>query len=122
MLPKCACLGLLLLLASACSPAPSVTNSVVDRDHDWSRVNARAGGFDSARLARLERRLDAGEFANVHMVLVERRARLVLEKYLSGDDQVWGVAVGFRKFDAASLHDILGVVTAKRLFRQHLHR
>lgn len=103
-----ACL-LLLLLASACSLSPSLTNSATDRDHDWSRVTLDGSGFDLDRMQRLSERLESGALPNIHMVLIEHNARLVYEKYLSGDDQSWGTSIGHREFDVDSLHDLRSV-------------
>ena len=101
-------IGLLsLLLLSACGPSPSLTDS--DRDHDRSTATLNASGFDAERMQELTRRLQAGEFPNIHAVLVEQDARRVYEVYLAGQDQSWGVDVGFRRFDAWSLHDVRSV-------------
>lgn len=103
-----ACL-LLLFIACGCSSLSSVPNSAPDRDHDWSKVTLAGSGFDAAKMQRLDERLEAGDFPNIHMVLVEHGARLVYEKYLAGDDQDWGVATGYREFDADSLHDLRSI-------------
>jgi CubicO group peptidase (beta-lactamase class C family) len=108
MLRLTACL-LLLMLGSACSLSPSLSNSVQDRDHDWSQVTLDGSGFDIERMQRLTERLESGAYPNTHMVLVEHNARLVYEKYLSGDDQDWGTSVGFREFDVESLHDLRSI-------------
>ena len=108
MLRLTVCL-LLLMLGSACSLSPSLSNSVQDRDHDWSRVTLDDSGFDIERMQRLTERLESGAHPNIHTVLIEQNARLVYEKYLSGEDQNWGTSIGYREFDVDSLHDLRSI-------------
>lgn len=102
---------LILLLLPGCSDvAPvSVTNPPVERDGVWSIATLEASGFDTGKMQQLSQRLESGWHANAHMVLVEYDGQLVYEKYLSGDDQNWGVAVGHRQFDESSLHDLRSI-------------
>lgn len=112
MFRKLACLFvcLLLLMQGCASSVPSsLTNSAMDRDHDWSRVALDDSGFDIAAMQRLDADLEVGVLPNIHMVLVEKNARLVYEKYLAGEDWNWGVALGYREFDVDSRHDLRSI-------------
>ena len=87
-----ACLTLLLGCVGA--ESQSLTNKPVSGDAEWPTATLEARGVDSAAMQRLGERLEAGEFPNTHMVVIEHDGSLVFEKYLSGDDQNWGVAIG----------------------------
>ena len=101
-------LSLLLLACSSNSPV-SLTNSDAPRDGLWSTATSAGSGFDQAKMDVLTERLESAWHPNAHVVLVEHRGKLVYEKYLSGDDQIWGVQVGNRNFDAQSLHDLRSI-------------
>ncbi len=91
-LPACLIVCLLLLMQGCASSVPSsLTNSALNRDHDWTRITLDGSGFDVAAMRRLDADLEAGAFPKIHMVLVEQGARLVFEKYLAGDDWIWVV-------------------------------
>ena len=103
----------LLLLTCACAPMapPSVTNTGASGDGGWQFVDPAAAGIDAAGLEALERRLESGEFPNIHAVVVERQGRLVFEKYLAGDDEIWARfgETFYRVFDIDSLHDVRSI-------------
>jgi CubicO group peptidase (beta-lactamase class C family) len=103
------CFMFLLLIACSGGAPVSVTNSSETRDAEGSVSTAPQIGFAPAKLKVLTQRLESGWHANVHMVRVEHKGELVYEKYLSGDDQNWGVAVGHREFNSTSLHDLRSV-------------
>ena len=99
---------LALLMTSACT-AGSVTNSPSDRDLEWSNADWQGSNFDAQKLSRINAALESGQYRNIHMLLIEQNGRPVLEKYLHGDDEIWGVAVGQRSFDQDSLHDLRSI-------------
>jgi CubicO group peptidase (beta-lactamase class C family) len=103
------CLTLFLLIACSGGAPVSVTNSSEARDAEGPLSTVAQISFDPARLKLLTQRLESGWHANVHMVRVGHKGELVYEKYLSGDDQNWGVAVGHREFNSTSLHDLRSV-------------
>ena len=103
------CIFLLLVPVHSGIAADSLTNPPAERDDNWATASLEESGFDVDRMRRLSERLESGEIANLHMVLVEYDGRLVYEKYLSGDDETWGVSVGHRDFDENSLHDLRSV-------------
>ena len=101
---------ILLLLPGYSGVAPgSVTNPPVERDGDWPTATLEDSGFDVDKMRQLTQRLESGQHTNAHAVLVEYDGQLIYEKYLSGDDQTWGISVGHRQFDESSLHDLRSV-------------
>ena len=91
-------LGCLLV---ACSLAPPPV--------DAPNPAATASDDDSGRFARLADDLAAGEYPNAHALLVLRDGRTLFARYLAGDDENWGRPIGYREFDAQSLHDLRSV-------------
>ena len=104
--------GVLLLTCACASKAPpSVTNPGAAGDDGWRIVDPAAAGFDAAGLEALDGQLAAGAFPNVHAVVVEHDGRLVFEKYLAGEDQIWdrfGEQI-YRQFDVDALHDLRSI-------------
>lgn len=109
MRPITCCLTLSLMLACFDVGSQSVTNPPAAGDDGWSVASLEASGFDSLKMQRLKKKLDDGGHPNTHMLLIEHDGRLVYEQYLAGRDQSWGVDIGFREFDAHSLHDLRSV-------------
>ena len=99
----------LLVLLSTGSTAASLTNSDALRDDGWKTATLDESGFDLVKMQQLTQRLESGWHPNAHMVLVAYQGKLVYEKYLSGDDESWGVQVGHREFDENSLHDLRSI-------------
>jgi len=98
-----------LLLACSSSYPVSLTNSDAQRDDGWPIGTLDESGFDLVKIQQLTQRLESGWHPNAHMVLVAYQGKLVYEKYLSGDDEVWGVQAGRREFDKNSLHDLRSI-------------
>ena len=99
----------LLLLACSSNNSVSLTNSDTQREDDWPTTTLDESGFDLVKMQQLTQRLESAWHPNAHMVLVAYQGKLVYEKYLSGDDESWGVQVGLREFDENSLHDLRSV-------------
>jgi CubicO group peptidase (beta-lactamase class C family) len=53
--------------------------------------------------------IGAGEYGNVHAVLIERDGKLVYEQYFDGEDRSWGAQLGRVRFGRASLHDLRSI-------------
>lgn len=99
--------GSLLLLACAASalalePPPALN------DH-WATSSPEAAGLDPERLAAMTEAIRAGEYGNIHAVVIERDGKLVYEQYFEGEDQSWGARLGHVRFGRASLHDLRSV-------------
>lgn len=54
---------------------------------DWVRADPESVGMDPAPLERMRADIRAGEWGNVHAVVVARRGRLVHESYFTGEDE-----------------------------------
>lgn len=74
---------------------------------------ATARAAEAARppdyIAALERRIDSGEFANLHSVVVNRGGKTIFERYLEGTDDKRGQPLGTVKFGPDMLHDVRSV-------------
>jgi CubicO group peptidase (beta-lactamase class C family) len=75
----------------------------------WTRLPPQDSGFAPDLDVRLETALRAGWFPNLHGVVVLRDGELVLERYVSGHDETWGLPLGRVAFDAETLHDVRSV-------------
>ena len=51
----------------------------------------------------------AGQLRDVHVVIVERGGRVLLERYDAGSDEAWGQSLGVVTFTPETLHDIRSV-------------
>ncbi|HSM18555.1 MAG TPA: serine hydrolase, partial [Gemmatimonadales bacterium] len=80
-----------------------------DLDDGWATAAPRDVGMDTDALARMTASIAAGDYGNVHAVLIERGEQLVYEAYFPGPDERRGVAVGQVEFDANQLHDLRSV-------------
>jgi CubicO group peptidase (beta-lactamase class C family) len=66
-------------------------------------------GIDSAAVAKLAQDIRAGQYSNIHSLLVVRSGKLAIEEYFQGEDERRGQALGSVRFDAATLHDLRSV-------------
>ena len=48
---------------------------------DWPRISAEEAGLPADLAARTDAAAEAGEFGNVHAILVARNGKLLLERY-----------------------------------------
>lgn len=98
--------GLLLgLLAAASLQMPSAPAWA----GDWPRTTPAETGFAPDLGERLDAGVESGRFDNLHTVLIARGGKLVLERYYSGEDQIWGRPQGRVDFDQDTLHDLRSV-------------
>lgn len=75
----------------------------------WQPIVPADARFAADLTARLEKLIADKRASNLHGVLVVRGGRLVLERYFSGDDQVWGRPLGVVRFGPNVLHDLRSV-------------
>src|SRR5262249_21241701 len=68
-----------------------------------ARSAIAAEGDLAARLAEMER---DGRVAGLHMLLVSKGGRLLLEHYGTGEDESWGKPLGTVTFGPTVLHDL----------------
>ena len=100
-LPPFAALAALALLGG-CGPA-----SPPEREHGLDAPVAAAK--DGTKLSEMTAAIQAGQWGNVHALLVVHDGQTVYEEYFSGDDERLGHALGHVSFDADSLHDVRSI-------------
>lgn len=104
-------LSSLLLLAASCEPEHQPDPAVQSADlpatasGGWQTASPEAAGLDGALLAELTDDIRAGEYLNIHSLLVVRDGKLVFEEYFAGPDERRGDPLGVISFDANTLHD-----------------
>jgi CubicO group peptidase (beta-lactamase class C family) len=94
-------LGVLLLSFPFVEP-------VAARD-ELPRASAESVGIDGAAIAKLVADIRAGNYSDVHSLLVLRSGKLITEEYFHGEDERRGQSLGNVRFDAATLHDLRSV-------------
>lgn len=78
-----------------------------DIQDGWEVAHLSKFSIDTGKINELVRSIKAGEFNNVHSLLVLREGKLVLEEYFAGEDVKLGTGqLGHRNFNHDSLHDI----------------
>jgi CubicO group peptidase (beta-lactamase class C family) len=100
--------GALFNAPALCAQAPSAS---VDSGHLASPKDV---GIDSAAIAKLVAAIRAGEYSDIHSLLVIRHDQLAVEEYFAGPDERRDVVVGSRplgnvQFNAGTLHDARSV-------------
>lgn len=76
---------------------------------DWAFIARADSGIDQSSLEQLSRDIEAGEYSNIHSIVVVRHGALAYEDYFSGADERRGAPVGVVAFDANTLHDARSV-------------
>ena len=99
--------SLLLLLTGAAKvmaldPPPALNDG-------WVVATPEGVGLDPARLAAMTGTIRAGDYGNIHAVVIERDGKLVYEQYFEGEDRSWGARLGYVRFGRASLHDLRSI-------------
>ena len=69
----------------------------------------RDAHIDSASIIKLTKFILTDTFTNIHSLLILRNSKLVYENYFPGNDQVWGLKLGYIKHDINSLHDVRSI-------------
>ena len=76
---------------------------------DWQTSSPAEAGFAPDLDARLDKLIANKRAWNLHGVVIVRNGRLVLERYLEGEDEARGRSLGKVTFTAATLHDLRSV-------------
>lgn len=76
-----------------------------DTADSWDVATPDSVGLNSRDISDLVRDIRAGEYSNIHGLLVVRHGKLVVEQYFEGKDERRGNPVGVVSFDANTLHD-----------------
>jgi CubicO group peptidase (beta-lactamase class C family) len=101
-IPLLAFLPILALLTGGA--APSLASS-----DGWEIASPVAVGLDSALIQELIQRIRAGDFQNIHNLLIARNGKLAVEEYFKGADQRRGEPLGTVEFNSSTLHDLRSV-------------
>lgn len=65
--------------------------------------------LDPVLLHTMVQKIRAGEFENIHSLLIVRSGKLVIEEYFKGADERRGEPLGTIEFNASTLHDIRSI-------------
>jgi hypothetical protein len=76
---------------------------------DWPWANLTEAGFAADLGNRLDAAVHDRRLHNLHAVVVVHGGKLVLERYWTGEDEIWGTWRGWVKFGPRDLHDIRSV-------------
>jgi CubicO group peptidase (beta-lactamase class C family) len=76
---------------------------------EWRKVAPAEAGFAADLEARFDKLIVDKRAWGLHGVVVARKGRLVLERYLEGEDEVWGDSIGRVTFGPDTLHDLRSV-------------
>lgn len=96
--------GLVGLAGVLCLAAPSSGSAA-----EWETARPEATGFSAELGADLDAALALPDFQGVHAVLVVRDGKLVYERYLTGDDEIWGRPKPGVVFGPEMLHDVRSI-------------
>jgi CubicO group peptidase (beta-lactamase class C family) len=90
-------------------PTSTVSEGPQELGDGWSVSPPAATQFDLEAMEDLTMTIKAGEYKNIHAVLVEQDGKLVYEQYFSGQDENWGSRLGTIDFGPETLHDLRSV-------------
>jgi len=76
---------------------------------EWELASPATVGLDPVLLYTLVQKIRAGEFENIHSLLIVRSGKLVIEEYFKGADERRGEPLGTIEFNASTLHDIRSI-------------
>ena len=96
--PAAILVGLLLLLAAPFALAD-----------EWPRTTPADAGSAADLGDRLDAALESGDYEGVHAVVLIRGGKLVYERYLTGDDEIFGRRKVGVVFGPDSLHDVRSI-------------
>jgi CubicO group peptidase (beta-lactamase class C family) len=97
-----ACTTPALALAMALAPLPLAAS-------EWPTATPGEAGFAPDLAERLDAALADPANAGLHAVVLVRDGRLVYERYLAGDDEIWGRRKQGVVFGPDSLHDVRSI-------------
>ena len=76
---------------------------------EWELASPATVGLDPVLLQTLVQKIRAGEFENIHSLLIVRSGKLVIEEYFKGADDRRGEPLGTVEFSAWNLHDLRSI-------------
>jgi CubicO group peptidase (beta-lactamase class C family) len=104
-------LALAIAAAGVFSNSPAVRAEAATASNDgWHTARPDDVGLDPAAIKKLVAAIRAGEYSDIHSLLVIRHDQLAVEEYFSGPDERRDTVVGSRplgnvQFNASTLHD-----------------
>jgi CubicO group peptidase (beta-lactamase class C family) len=76
---------------------------------DWIAADPAAYGFKSDFAEKLDKAIADGALSGLHGVVILSDGKLVLERYVAGEDESWGRRLGQVDFAPDTLHDLRSV-------------
>lgn len=76
---------------------------------DWKTGRPEDHGFRAGFAEQLDEAIANGELPGLHGIVMAGGGRLILERYLTGEDQCWGKPLGQVAFTPQTLHDLRSV-------------
>jgi CubicO group peptidase (beta-lactamase class C family) len=96
-----------LLAGAGAFAAASVARAAIP--FAWQSLAPAEVGFVPDLAARFDKLVADERVWGLHGVVVARHEKIVLERYLPGDDETWGRSIGHIDFGPETLHDIRSV-------------
>ncbi len=93
--------SILFLLSSM--PVLSSANS------EWENTQPEQVNISAELGVKLDQAFAENELKNLHSVLVIRHNKIAIEKYYTGQDEIWGTPSGEIQFDQRTLHDLRSI-------------
>jgi len=76
---------------------------------DWNSGWPEDHGFNTGFVGKLDAAIADGAFDGLHGLVIIADGKLVLERYVAGEDQSWGRPLGRVDFTADTIHDLRSV-------------
>lgn len=75
----------------------------------FALVSSNELGIDQDVIDSMETAIAAGEYPNIHSVLIAKKNKLVYEQYFTGKDEIWGTDLGEVAHKKDLLHDVRSI-------------
>lgn len=98
-----------VLLAAAGAFAAARAARAATPPFVWRSIVPAEAGFAPDMARRLDQLVTAKRVWGLHGVVVARDGKLVLERYIAGEDENWGAPLGRVNFGPDTLHDLRSV-------------
>jgi len=98
-----------IVVGAACAWSQCLGTVAPARAQDWQVVTPEEAGYATDLAARLDAAVARGDLPNLHVVVLIREGKLVLERYYGGLDEHWGRPVGKVTFGPKAKHDLRSV-------------
>ena len=72
-------------------------------------MSSPAASADTSMSGQIDAGIRSGQLRDVHVVIVERGGRVLMERYGAGSDEAWGRPLGVVTFTPETLHDLRSV-------------